>query len=393
MKVGIYLGETDNTTGGGYTFFESIISELCKLNKCSHRFILFSYSNELLKHFSPYPDFIETCLLKRAVYNPSLPDKVMNRVRTPKIVLPSPIEDKAREKNIQLMWYVTSHTGPLDIPYFYTVWDLQHRLQPFFPEVSSNGEWMAREKKISEVIRRAAFILSGTQRGKLEISLFYNIPEERIKLLPHPTPSFALSGLKPDAGIFNKTGFDKNYLFYPAQFWAHKNHITILKALREFAGKGKNLPVVFTGSDKGNLKYIESKIREYSLDKQVKILGFVSREELVALYQNALALVYPTYFGPENLPPLEAFALGCPVIASAVPGSDEQLGDCALFFNPADYHLLAEKIQSLASDDMLRKNLIQKGIQRAKQYTTLHYVNDIIALLDSFEPLRATWGE
>ena len=168
MKIGIYLGEVDQSGGGGYTFFESIISELCKLKSCKHYFVLFSYSEELLKHFSPHPDFIESCLLKKALYEPSFSEKILNRIRTSKVFLPSPIAEKTKEKNIQLMWYITSHVGPLDIPYFYTVWDLQHRLQPFFPEVSSNGEWMAREKKMSEVIRRAAFVLSGTKRGESE---------------------------------------------------------------------------------------------------------------------------------------------------------------------------------------------------------------------------------
>ena len=80
------------------------------------------------------------------------------------------------------------------------------------------------------------------------------------------------------------------------------------------------------------------------MQKQIKILGFVKREELIALYENAMALVYATYFGPENLPPLEAFALGCPVIASSVPGSEEQIGDCALLFDPSDHSKLAEHI-------------------------------------------------
>jgi glycosyltransferase involved in cell wall biosynthesis len=393
MKIGIYLGEMDQTVGGGYTFFESIVSELCKIKSCKHRFVLFSYSNELLKHFSPCSEFVEHCLLQQAEYKPSLSEKILNRIRTPIISLPSPIAEKINERKIQLMWYITSHTGSLDIPYLYTVWDLQHRLQPFFPEVSSNGEWMARERKMSEVIRRAAFVLAGTQQGKSEISLFYNIPEERIKILPHPTPSFALAGLVPDVSIFSKASFEKNYLFYPAQFWAHKNHVTILKALQELNKKGNKLNVIFTGSNKGNLSYIESKIREFSLDKQVDILGFVTREQLVALYQNALALVYPTCFGPENLPPLEAFALGCPVIASSVPGSEEQIGDCALFFHPTDPTQLADKIQFLSSNDNVRNALIQKGLNRARQYTTVHYIKDIVALFDSFEPLREAWGD
>ena len=60
----------------------------------------------------------------------------------------------------------------------------------------------------------------------------------------------------------------------------------------------------------------------------------MKRPELIALYRHALALTFVSYFGPDNLPPLEAFALGCPVITSAIEGVDEQLGNAALYVNP-----------------------------------------------------------
>src|SRR5256885_13294906 len=59
---------------------------------------------------------------------------------------------------------------------------------------------------------------------------------------------------------------------------------------------------------------------------QVEIRDFAARDEVLALYRTAAALVFPTFFGPDNLPPLEAFAAGCPVLASRVEGADEQLG-------------------------------------------------------------------
>jgi glycosyltransferase involved in cell wall biosynthesis len=87
-------------------------------------------------------------------------------------------------------------------------------------------------------------------------------------------------------------------------------------------------PVVFCGSDKGNESYIKQMAAELDLADQVKFLGFVPQEDLCSLYRNAFALTYVTFNGPNGLPPLEAFALGCPVVASKILG--EQLGDGAL---------------------------------------------------------------
>ncbi|MFM6269445.1 MAG: glycosyltransferase, partial [Dolichospermum sp.] len=55
---------------------------------------------------------------------------------------------------------------------------------------------------------------------------------------------------------------------------------------------------------------------------------------MTSLYINAFSLAFMSFFGPDNLPPLEAMALGCPVIASKVSGSEEQLGNNALLVNP-----------------------------------------------------------
>src|SRR6202795_4272080 len=109
-----------------------------------------------------------------------------------------------------------------------------------------------------------------------------------------------------------------------------------MKSLHDKYGYEPQL--VFTGSDKplfnyakqGNQSFVQERAHDLSLPDQVIFAGFVSREDLIGLYQQALALVYPSFFGPENLPPLEAFALGCPVIVARISGSREQFADAAV---------------------------------------------------------------
>jgi len=124
----------------------------------------------------------------------------------------------------------------------------------------------------------------------------------------------------------------------------------------------------------------------------VYFLGFVPSNDLVSLYRNAFALTYVTFFGPENLPPLEAFALGSPVIASNVPGSKEQLGEAAILVNPKNTREIAFAIKSLYDYSELRRTLIQRGFDRAIKWTGQDFVRGVFSILDDFESILQCCG-
>jgi glycosyltransferase involved in cell wall biosynthesis len=128
------------------------------------------------------------------------------------------------------------------------------------------------------------------------------------------------------------------------------------------------------------------------LQDQVHFLGFVPAEDLRALYSNALALTFASFFGPDNLPPLEAFALGCPVAASRVSGAQEQLGDAALLFDPADPDDIASTIFTIWQDKQLRARMVHKGAEVARMRTPQAYVARVCDILDNFAVIRHCWG-
>ncbi|MCX7309067.1 MAG: glycosyltransferase, partial [Afipia sp.] len=142
---------------------------------------------------------------------------------------------------------------------------------------------------------------------------------------------------------------------------------------------------------KGNRAYITDLAAREGISELIHPLGFVERNDLVALYRRALALSYVSWCGPENLPPLEAFALGCPVIASRIPGSEEQLGDAALFCEPGDPGSIASAIRKLYDDKSLRVRLVEAGRARAKRFTPADYIHGVMGYLDEFESIRRCW--
>ena len=400
MKFGIYYhGNLQKESGGGFTFQDDLIRDIRKTNR-RHEIYIISFDGDhapppeeggikyirLSDYRNNRQEAEETLFsaLKKKIFKtgPAIETNLLNKI--------------VRDHHIELLWFISPFVGKVTIPYMINVWDLAHRTYPYFPEVSISGwKWEDREKHYSQFLPRAACILTGTNAGKEEIVNYYRVPEHLVKVIPFPTPSFALNAglVSPFASPEEKPDLPEKYLFYPAQFWPHKNHIGLLLALK-ILNTDYNLgfKLILTGSDTGNLSYIKEKIKDLNLEKDVQILGFVKTEDLVALYRNAFALLYPTFLGPDNLPPLEAFALGCPVIASNVSGAKEQLDEAALLFDPQKPEEIALKVKMLHNGSQQRTQMIKNGQLRAKQLSMNNYIDEVLNFVDSFESIRRCWS-
>jgi glycosyltransferase involved in cell wall biosynthesis len=397
MHAGVFLGEFRPDVGGGYTFVNEVAEAfLAVASESPHHFSIFcppDAATHLRTHGLPanvaVVELAQRGLIGRAIATLKHVTPVFGYVWR----WPCALERAARAHGVEIMWFVGGFFDTLDMPYIATVWDAQHLTHPWFPEVSAQWRWEYRELFLQRHLRRAARVITGTEVGKNELMSFYRLPTDRISILPHPTPSFALSALATQgASAVERFGLTKDYLLYPAQFWAHKNHVNLLLALKCLLERGNDVPdLVLLGSDKGNKCFVQNKAAELGLSDRVRFLGFMSTEELVSLYQHAGALVYPSFSGPENLPPLEAFALGCPVVASDFPGAREQLDDAALLFDPHDPVSMASAISRALGDDTLRVRLVELGKQRARRWTGRDYARGVMRMIDEFEPVRRTW--
>jgi glycosyltransferase involved in cell wall biosynthesis len=305
------------------------------------------------------------------------------------------LEHFIQRMKLDVIWYMTPNAIPVSVPFIATVFDLEHRKQPYFPEVSTmDWTWMERESNYDRLLPRAALVLTGTEQGKTEVIQYYNVNPARVRVVPLPTlPVLPVPPSHAAAAVAKNHGIIGDFLFYPAQFWPHKNHVNLLFGLDELGRKHDLRPkLVLTGSDRGNRNHIHKLVSELHLSEQVFDLGFVSREDLTSLYAAARAMVYPSFFGPDNLPPLEAFASACPVIAADVPGAREQLGQGALYFNPCDPIHIAAKIAEVFLNESCREHLIEEAIKIVHQRTPRAYISAVCELLDEFEPTRHCWG-
>ena len=308
-----------------------------------------------------------------------------------------------RTNKIDLMVYPisTSLSFETRIPYIFTIHDLQHRLQPEFPEVSANGEWEAREYLFRNGIRNATLLLSESETGKEDILNFYGeygIVADRVKVLPL-LPSITLPREISTAErqrVRQKYSLPERYFFYPAQFWPHKNHVRIVKAMALLKERhGLSVNILFSGYHSGEIreatfKEVTDTASKLQVEAQIKYLGYVPNEDLAALYAEARALIMPTFFGATNIPPLEAWALGCPVLTSDIRGIRQQAGEASVLVDPRSVEDIAEGMRRLWTDDDLCKSLVRQGARRLEQFTFADFRNRLIEILREAKAIIST---
>jgi glycosyltransferase involved in cell wall biosynthesis len=291
-----------------------------------------------------------------------------------------------------VMLYVkpTAHSFLWPYPAVLPVHDLQHLLQPHFPEVSAGGERQRRELIYRNALPRAAGVLTDSEVGREEVISAYQVAPARVHPLPYlPAPGAALPPSEADLRrVRDRYRPPDGFLFYPAAFWPHKNHACLLRALAILAEERKmRPPLLLAGSPGREFEALRALASSLGISAQVHFLGYVPDEDMAALYRLALALTMPTFFGPTNIPVLEAWAQGCPVVTSDLRGIREQVGDAGMLVDPRDPRALAQAIYRLVTESSWRVELAERGRARLARWTPRDFAGKLAAVLENAHPV------
>lgn len=262
------------------------------------------------------------------------------------------------------------------IPYIVSILDIMHRYYPGFPEYPF-WERLKRDIVYKFSAKHSLLSIVDSGQGIEDLCKFYKIPKKKIRAISFFPSGYVHKYKDMDQGlvseIIEKYNLPEKFLFYPAQFWYHKNHLRLLKALKLIEEKnGVKIPLVLVGDSNAN-KNNYQKIMDLAKGLDVRHLGYVSDKEVVALYKKSTALVFTSLGGPTNIPPLEAMILGTPVLCSNLFEMPKQVGGAGLLFDPFNVGDMADKIYRIWTDERLRKELIEKGLNRAKSFTLENY--------------------
>jgi glycosyltransferase involved in cell wall biosynthesis len=209
--------------------------------------------------------------------------------------------------------------------------------------------------------RRADRVITVSRFSRDELIGRARIPPEKIAVVPNAGEH--ILAVQPDPAVFAKGSFgSRPYLLAVGSGSRHKNLQGIARALDLVPRTDYDVVVVGARNLRifGGAGSIPS--------ERIRALGYVSDSELRALYEQAVCLVYPSLYEGFGLPPLEAMACGCPVIASNVASLPETCGEAALYCNPHDPRDIAARIAQVLSQPALCQSLRTRALARAREF-------------------------
>lgn len=407
MKVGVWLKENyDPVIGGGHSYYQKLIKRLDDFQFSEGVDVCFISRVGIKQEGFKKPVY---CIpspktpLKMKIANKFLSYKLYNRDRYQR-KYSKPYEvycnkyavDFLKGKEIDLLYYTIQHQYEIqNFPFIATNWDIGYLTTFPFPEINQDGIFEARDRYNRNILRKAFSIFVESEKGKQELIQFLRISSDRIKVI-YTFPGEVVCEKVPSnvqSGFLSNYGLKQfSYFFYPAQFWPHKNHSGLLRAFNKIKDARPDLKLVLTGSDKGNLNYIKDLVHLFQMDDYIVFPGFVKNDVLYTFYKNSIALVMPSFLGPTNLPLLEAREIGCPVLCSNLAGHIEQLGEGALYFDPANYEEMADCLsQILVSGE--RKILLANAEQEKtrSQFNIENSIHLIDRHLSELINLKGCW--
>lgn len=258
------------------------------------------------------------------------------------------------------------------VPWFHpwrlvvTVHDLIHLLFPEF--LPSPWGFAYATLMMRRALRAAQMVIAVSEATAKDLKALFGADGRKIAVIPNGVDAdlFAPAQEQEERGIRAKLGLERPYFLFVGNDKPHKNLETVLKAYQLFVRKtglqAPNLVLVGGTNPQGPLA---EKASLLGLTHKVVILGYLPRNQLLAVYRGALSLVYPSLYEGFGLPVLEAAALGVPAMTSSIPAVREALEDAVLQVNPKDIVEQVQALRRLAFEAETRKRLGEKARARA----------------------------
>jgi glycosyltransferase involved in cell wall biosynthesis len=259
-----------------------------------------------------------------------------------------------------------------------TVHDFSFRL---FPEAHPKDRIHYFEKHFSKSIRRSNRIITDSVYIKSEATELLGLPDEMITPVHLGVDHDVFKIYQKEALESCKREFSlpERFILFVGTREPRKNLDRLVWAYAELPEQiRREFGLVLVGPQGWGVG--DRLVRE-KLGDRVTILNYVQTYKLAQIYNLASMFVYPSLYEGFGLPPLEAMACGCPVIASRAASLPEVCGDAAYYVDPKDVHSIAEGMYKVLADDQLGRSLTEKGKERAKLFTWERTAKETLKIL------------
>lgn len=354
-KVGIIYEYNENWIGGTY-YIQNLISALNSAISDADKPTLYIYTEkdeyfEQLKNITHYP------YLKRGSYyaKRSILQRFINK--TCKLLLnKEPYSYLNKEVDVVFPAINETMFRPSQ-KLIYWIPDFQEH---YLPEFFDKNDIIVRKEYQKFILSKPNNLLFSSLAVQSDFNKIY--PNSIVKQFVLP---FAVSqpNKKNLKNCLSKYDITAPYFICCNQFWKHKNHITVLEAIKILKEKGENPYVVFTGKEQDHrhpdyFKQIKDTVLALGIESNVSFLGFIDRDDQLSLMNNSVAVIQPSLFEGWSTVVEDAKSLNASIIASDIEVHKEQLKTYAksLFFSPNNIFMLSKNMSDLLKGDYAIEN-------------------------------------
>ncbi len=260
-----------------------------------------------------------------------------------------------------------------DVPSVVTIHDL---IFIRFPEFYKTIDRKIYFNKVKYACASAQKVIAISQQTKEDIVRFLNVEPSKIEVIYQSVAPVFFESTKSE-NLCSKYNLKKQFILSVGTHEPRKNQLSVLKAI---IAENVDIQVVFVGKQTSYTKKMARFIAENKMDDQVKLISNITESDLAGLYKMASLSVYISFFEGFGLPVIESMASGCPVITSNVSCLPETAGGAAILCAPNDVNELGKQIKLILENETHRKDLIEKGLERAKIFHPEHFSEKIISL-------------
>jgi glycosyltransferase involved in cell wall biosynthesis len=384
LRIGIPMIGNKNWHGG--ILYTINLAKALRCQKNVRPFILAVISPKQIPNLLDNSDFIELCDKIVLIGDPSHFHKT---VSAPIPILNYANLTEARE-SIDFI-YPTMGGVQNEIPNASWIPDFQHH---YLPEFFSPEELNWRTKSFAHIAEHARMLVLSSEDARNDFHRFYPDAKAQTEVL-YFRSSFFIPEKNP-WDLVNSIGIPEKFILCCNQFWAHKDHETLFRALGYLKSQGMPISLVCTGgvSDYRNHHHFDSLIRlieQLGLQNHIKILGFIPRNQQIALMRCCVAIVQPSLFEGWSTVLEDARCLGTRMIASDLAVHREQNLPDAIYFKRRDPEalaiVLAQQFESFPSGPYIDK---ERNAQILSESQLYQYGEDVVKIanrcIDIFLP-------
>ena len=270
-----------------------------------------------------------------------------------------------------------------------------------FPGFFSRRELASRRRNAIRSGRHATTVLLSSESSRADFKKS-GVKGANISVLPFVATVPPEKDLLPREQLIGKFGLADKYFHLPNQFWIHKNHSVVLRALGVLREQGKTVQVIATGNTNdprqpAHFSALMESAGKLRIGDLFKPLGVVPYQDLMSLMRHAVAVINPSKFEGWSTTVEEAKSMGKTILLSDIPVHREQAPERSVFFTMDDTKLLASKMSEVydrwdADADSRFVSQAAANLSARRELFARRYQEIVLATLDR-KAIHAKWAE